>query len=128
MRINSKVLILALLLLLPTISFAKTDFLSAKSAMQGKEELSQCGRSIDEFKFFLKDAKICKKDEDCISKEGFCPIGCRFYINKNFDTIISKRMDDVAEKCSDSVCSYKCVAASIQPICKQNKCQLRSGK
>ncbi len=86
-------------------------------------ELSDCGKAVATFRKFQHDGRICKKDDDCESLPGFCPVGCAVYINKTFEGIITKRMDDVREECSDSVCPYKCNENEGKPACIDNRCQ-----
>lgn len=90
------------------------------------EEKSQCGKQIEIFKIFLHDGKICKKDDDCVSMNGVCPLGCKLYINKNFISIIEEEMRKVTDICPGNTCAYKCPNINIRPICKENKCQART--
>lgn len=84
---------------------------------------SECGQQIDIFRKFMHDAKICKSNDDCVVMEGTCPLGCYFYINKNFVEIITTEMNKVKDVCSDAVCSSKCDKESLRSLCIQNKCQ-----
>lgn len=88
------------------------------------DELSECGKKIAEFKFFLRDGKRCVRDTDCIVIAGTCPLGCKFYINKNFEAILSSRIEEVAEVCKGSVCSAVCTKPEDWPSarCDNNKC------
>jgi CMP-N-acetylneuraminic acid synthetase len=129
-------LVLMALLLVPSSSHAFFDFFRGNvenksdkadvAAIPGKAELSECGRQIEIFKVFMHDGKICKSDDDCVSVDGSCPLGCKFYINKNFVQIINTEMDKVLNVCDTNSCSYKCPKINVKPVCKQNKCQART--
>ncbi len=87
---------------------------------------SDCGKQIEIFKRFMHDGKICKKDDDCVTMDGICPLGCKFYLNENFVEIIETEMGKVADLCDNPVCAAKCPKANIKPVCRQNKCQART--
>lgn len=105
-------------LIVITIVIIFTSFASSAMEMLGGAggdeptiiggELSPCGKKIEEFKFFLRDGKRCIRDTDCIVIKGECPLGCKFYVNKNFETILSNRVDEVVELCEGSVCASVC--------------------
>jgi hypothetical protein len=123
------VLCLAIILLFitaPAYSMETLSLSGGDDAVTSEvDELSPCGKKITEFKFFLRDGKRCIRDTDCIVLEGGCPLGCKFYINKNFEAILSSRVEDVAELCDGSVCSRKCSDPSSWPkaTCTDNgKC------
>lgn len=107
---KSKILIFVIMLFV-THSANSMETLGFSTEGAGEmtyDELSPCGQKIAEFKFFMRDAKRCIRDTDCTVIPGECPLGCRFYINKNFATIISNRIEEVSELCEGSVCSAVC--------------------
>ena len=100
----------------------ETLFVSDEEVKRQKEI---CSERITEFKFYLRDAKKCRLDTDCMQVQGVCPIGCRFFITKPFEEIISTRIEQVADECSNSVCSATCPDAYYKPVCNNGRCEAK---
>ncbi len=123
-----KSLIFTLIILFSTQSYAMgytASFFDNNGDETDKvDELSECGKKITEFKFFYKEGKRCIRDTDCIVIKGSCPLGCKFYANKNFEAILSKRITQSEEVC-DMTCSAVCRKPETwpKPICTdEGKC------
>lgn len=95
-----------------------------EGAVSSVDELSPCGQKITEFKFYLKDGQRCVRDTDCMVIKGECPLGCRFYINKVFEGILSSRIKDIPKLCEGMVCSALCPPAEEwnPPVCNNDRC------
>ncbi len=64
------------LLLLPFNSYSEQ--VRTLSSMK----LSECGQAVKDFKNFLREARHCQSDHDCVVMEGMCPLGCKFFVHK----------------------------------------------
>jgi hypothetical protein len=97
-----------------------------KSSTIDVDNKSECGKQIDIFHHFMHDGRICKKDDDCMEMEGSCPLGCKFYINRNFESIIDAEVDKVQDKCDSNICPYKCPQDHFKAVCFHNSCRAGS--
>jgi len=110
-------------LIIFSLTFSSNDAYSMESLGLDKkpyedvDELSECGQKISEFKFFLRDGKKCIRDTDCTTISANCPLGCTFYVNKNFVTILENRIIEVDKACTGSVCSARCRDNYPKPTC-----------
>ncbi len=85
-------------------------------------QLSECGQAVADFKKFLREARHCQADKDCVVMEGMCPLGCKFYVHKIFQTIVEKRKASFKGICNN-VCAVKCEKENIKLECNHNKCE-----